>query len=712
MATLDDVLAEIKNTSKEETQKTEDVYNAVKGLDDSMNRFLKYLKDQNLDKLEAERERQRLANLQAQQQFRSTSSSDYGGMGLLTPFLNTAAAFLSPLGSFAAAVSGLGPNLRDLKNVGKIGKTGLRPITIPGASLVRTVEDWFTKTRNSILKRFGLTPTEIDKDGRIRAATPNRYGLKPYAKSIPDQIIAKFDDLKKTTLKNMGLVEGKDGVLRFAKTPVGMTIAAQSMSPEARMALGKAAQVDAKSARIGVGLWGHIAKLFNFTNAWTKTNEALLKSVQKAGEMTGLGGVGKILVKFLRPIAFIFSAIEGLREAERQLDELDETDPTKSDLSKYFEGGIGGFVSGFAGDFIGMFANLIKAIPVWMFKKAFPEAVDADGNIIKKDGAGIQNLLANMQGLDFVKLIKDAVMAPFKFIGDSLEYFLDSMSDDPKRNEQAKKWRENFLNFDDPNSGIRKLVDAIFTIPNALMDAAVTLMFGKDSEIGKKYTGNTFSEKVAILLKGIWDLIPKLPDVRKFIYDMLPPAAARFFFGEGDPGAIRDRLTSNVTQIESFQNQLKLNSEAYENIIGKEMEILKGLDPSKRFIKNQFGYETKLTQEAADRQKAYFEKQGLLDAQGKLLQGDALLRRAAELNRASELESNMQRRQGLINQIRRLESEIEELKKQQEANGGGAAVVGQVGNNSTTTVDQKNTFFNSTGGNPYQLDDRAFAVAP
>lgn len=149
--------------------------------------------------------------------------------------------------------------------------------------------------------------------------------------------------------------------------------------------------------------------------------ENLMRTVSEKWERLKGSGLGKffgLVGRILRPIAIIFSALDGFREAERQIQEV-ENDPNKAFLEKLVEG-TGGLVAGFFGTFVGGFFDLIKGGILFVLKKAFPGLVDENGEFKTEGFFG--RMLKNIDEFSFMKIITDSINGIFQVISDSITW--------------------------------------------------------------------------------------------------------------------------------------------------------------------------------------------------------------------------------------------------------------------------------------------------
>ena len=155
--------------------------------------------------------------------------------------------------------------------------------------------------------------------------------------------------------------------------------------------------------------------------------QALVESMKDKFKMfkDWVGRVLGIIGRILTPIAVIFSGIDGLKEATKQLEEV-EKDPEKDEVNATIET-IGGFIAGFTGSFIGGFVDAIKNGLLWVVGKIFPGLVDEKTGEFKED-TFIGRLLKSVREFSAAQLITDAINTVFEAISKAINWVRDMLN--------------------------------------------------------------------------------------------------------------------------------------------------------------------------------------------------------------------------------------------------------------------------------------------
>jgi hypothetical protein len=245
------------------------------------------------------------------------------------------------------------------------------------------------------------------------------------------------------------------------------------------------------------------------------------------------------IFKFLRPIAVIFSMFEGLRNATAELEDREGT------FNRLIGGGIGGFISGTLGSFFGEFANLLKAMPLWIIKQFIPaEWLNEDGTFRRGGDGGnwFTSLLAGIETVDFAAMIRELIQAPFDAIGGSLDFvrnlFGATGTTEEGQDQARAAWSTWWGNWTS-SRGIASNVGGIFNVlanfvfhPLNVIMNQLERAFTGDVAAGE---GESFTNKitryVTQLGEFIFNLLPSIDTIKASIASAIGPGRIVDFLG-------------------------------------------------------------------------------------------------------------------------------------------------------------------------------------
>jgi len=181
-----------------------------------------------------------------------------------------------------------------------------------------------------------------------------------------------------------------------------------------------------ESFKVALGKFGDkIAKFFapmtKFLSGGIKIpGGGIIETVSKSlGKVGGwIKGIFKFFGKVLYPLAVLFSAIDGTREAMKQYD-ASKDEGLVQNITKT----LGGFTAGFIGSFFGGFFDLIKNGVNWVLKKVFPGFVDDNGKW--KTDTKFGTIMGNIEEFSFAKFITDSINSVFGFVSDVFTWIED-----------------------------------------------------------------------------------------------------------------------------------------------------------------------------------------------------------------------------------------------------------------------------------------------
>lgn len=277
------------------------------------------------------------------------------------------------LGAFAGLLTSLAAAIAALE-----GLTTLKSIKDIGGSIVKGVGEGLKSLGKGLDKLFFGLPTKIAES--LRTA---------------------FDNLK---------LQFKLGSMEFKDTKLGNIINSVWNSFKTKLAsFGESFK----------NLFKPIGDFFKSGMGDVKSS-GILKSVGEGlGKVGGwLKGIFAFFGRVLYPLAVLFSAIDGTKEAMNQYDAAKD----ESLISKITKT-LGGFTGGFLGSFFGGFFDLIKNGFNWVLKKVFPGFVDDKGNWKKDSTFG--SIMGNIEEFSFAKFITDSINSVFGFIAEVFDWITD-----------------------------------------------------------------------------------------------------------------------------------------------------------------------------------------------------------------------------------------------------------------------------------------------
>lgn len=515
-ATLTDVIQQLRLNSKQNTDENSNISQISESMLKRIDRIMDFLLQGRLDDIERDREKKRKDT--PTPQIRPKKDDDDSGFGGLLRGMLSLGGLLAAIPATIAVLEGLGPSLKDLQKAfrrfGKLLRAPLIPIEkLLGKSfkgIDEAIRNRYAKLRTRILKAFGLDPN-------LQARDPKTGRFMPGKMPISQQIAQKFKTLRLNILKSFGI--GADGKMP-AMPKTQMSLPQKVIQGLAKFSKGVTPFLDDISKFIRP-VRNFIAGISAFV---TGTGAKFVDLTAKIVKGTGIPAILGKIVRFIRPIALIFSAFAGLSEAQKDMKKIEEEGG--GDIEKFIEGGIGGFTAGFLGDFFGGFLDIIKNAPLQLLKLVFPGMVGEDGKFKEDSAGGFGKILNNILDFSFEDKIKEMVKAPFRFLGEFIEnalnfFFPESRGITDEEKKAAQSYFDGFLDLTDPESGASKLLDAIFAPVNFFIDMLGGPLLG-DSDIMKQ---ETFTGKIRAAVDAIGkflsDLIPTAEQIQTFVIETL-----------------------------------------------------------------------------------------------------------------------------------------------------------------------------------------------
>jgi hypothetical protein len=493
--TLKDVAKQLKTGTTATLDTLDDQTVVLKSINDRFNVFFDILEKERKERLEDKREDQQ-DRQKAEREDRSS-----GGMGeqidsilnwlrgsllgaALVQLATTIAAVAAAFSSLLLAANGLGPTFKDL--------------------------DKFIKT--------------ITRPQRAVTAWAGRVTRGPRA-TLAGEIMERYNKFRTEILRRIGIgVDGKPVVGRgaggrYEAKPIGKALINLNTNFNKFM---KFIQPALKPFQeIGRYLSGSGSRVFTFLGDFAKNKY-----------VTGF-------FRFLRPLAAILSIFDGFSNAAEEMEDREGF------FNKYLGGGLGGFVSGSLGSFFGEFFNLIKDLPLFAIKYFFPDMVDEEGNFKRDTFVG--NILANIQKMDFNKLITDLIQAPFDALGRFVDHTVGFFSGDAEDKAKARKYFDELFSL----RGLTGLFDLVFSPINAIIGLVMDL-FKKEGD--KSNTETTLSEKISQLFSYLTELIPSGEDIQRMIRSLPGGAALLDMLGFTESQA--DAVNRTEEQVAKLQQRL------------------------------------------------------------------------------------------------------------------------------------------------------------
>jgi hypothetical protein len=537
-ATLNDVIGRLRTDNAKQLEEQRDTTNAIQSLSAGLNALLVQLELQALRDKEAEAERKREAT--AAKSKATTSSGGSDGPGFLAGLmpggiLGGIARSIGSIAAFSAglvlATEGLGPSLRDFR--------------------------LFTRT----ITRIFTFPARFTADlGRA-------FGGGSLSNYIRNQVTRLDDFFSRRYTFN----EATGRYQRLASRFGGGTgfVPAREVSRYQRMLI----SVN--------GIFTRISRMFNairipqeLITRLSRTQGVLMNALGMgargaAGTVGGImnSGVVRGIFRFLRPIAVIFSAFDGIQNA------ADEMEGREDEFDRIFAGMGGGFVSGFLGSFIGEFANFIKDIPLLVIKQFIPaEYLNEDGTFKRSEDGGswVSNALAMVEDFDFNRLIRELVQAPFDALGGAFAFLRNlwgaegtTEAGQAQARAQWDTWWNNWKSLNGIASNVggifEVLSNIVFSPINAIL-AEIERAFTGDEEVVPE--GETFTQKISryagMLGEFLMDLLPSMDEIKESIARFIGPGNLADWLGLSDylPMTTEDAERRLNTQFETIQNSI------------------------------------------------------------------------------------------------------------------------------------------------------------
>ena len=566
-ATLNDVITRLRTDNEKQLREQQDTTVAVEELSGTIRALLEQMEAQRLRDKESDFEaRRRVTAPSATGAAVSTSNSE-SVFNILGPgsILGTLAGVAANLGgaavALAAATEGFGPSLKTLgrftTGLAKLQKALIRIPVYPfekllGVSLFDDITKNFSKMEKVLKGRYTFNTStmrwrnlltgkfapfdEVERAAKEANSLLSRIsnifksiripGLKVFddivlkIKSIkvPDSILKAFDDI----ILKIQSIKVPDSILKaFDDFKNNSFIKFLGDSAKSFTGLFTKVSNSLKTITIPESViksWDNTTKLFTAEGAIGKAFSAL-------GNNRWVTGI----VKFLRPLAVILSAFDGLRTASAEMEERE------SFFSKYIGGGAGGFIGGFIGSFIGEMANLIKDIPLWLISWVVPDdwiTTNPDGTWKFNESKNIvTKLLSGIQNLDFNEMLKKLVMIPFNAIGNVLDtigqYFGLSGTEEQQASTQKMfdEWWNNWFSLKGAGENtlgiLGWIVNTVMSPINSVLDSVMEA-FGVGAEGGE----TTFLQKISDFVSWIYGLIPSVDDIKRNLASSVNPNVA------------------------------------------------------------------------------------------------------------------------------------------------------------------------------------------
>lgn len=535
-ATLNDVITRLRTDNEKQLREQQGTTVAVEELSGTIRALLEQMEAQRLRDKESEFEARRRAVSPASSPTLPTTSVSENVFNILGPgsIIGTLAGVAANLGgaavALAAATEGFGPSLKTLgrftSSLMKLQKALIRIPVYPfekllGVSLFDDITKNLSKMESVLKGRYTFDPRtmrwknvltnkfapfdEVERAAKEANSLLGRISNIFKSIKVPDSIVKTFDDFKNNSFikflddsaKSFGSLFNRiSSSISSIKIPESVTRS-----------------------------WDNVTKLFTAEGAIGKAFMILKDNRWVNG-----------IFKFLRPIAVILSAFDGLRTASAEMEERE------SFFSKYIGGGAGGFIGGFIGSFIGELGNLIKDIPLWLISWVVPSdwvTTNPDGTWKFNESQNIfTKLLSGIQNLDFNQLLKDLVMIPFDTLGNALDYIGQyfGLSGTEEQQTATQKmfdeWWNNWFSLKGAgeNAGgiVKWLVNTAMAPINSILNSVLEA-FGVSTE-GEE---TTFLEKISNFVSWIYGLVPSVDDIKRSLASKLDPDVA-WFLGLSD----------------------------------------------------------------------------------------------------------------------------------------------------------------------------------
>lgn len=478
-ATLNDVIVRLRTDNEKQLREQRDTTVAVEELSGTIRALLEQMEAQRLRDKESEFEARRRVTAPAAAGAAASPSSSGSILDLIGPgsMLGTLAGIAGNLGAatiaLAAATEGFGPSF---KTLGRF-TTSLMKLQ---KALIRIPVYPFEKLLGANL--FDDVTKNLSKMEKV---LKGRYAFDPRSmrwKNLLTNKFASFDEVNRAAKEANGFLTRISSLFKSITIPESIT------------------------------------KIFTADGAVGKAFEILKNNKWITG-----------ILKFLKPLAVILSAFDGLRTASAEMEERE------SFFSKYIGGGAGGFIGGFIGSFIGEMVNLIKDIPLWLISWVVPDdwiTTNPDGTWKFNETKNIvTKLLSGIQNLDFNEMLKNLVMIPFNAIGNVLDtigqYFGLSGTEEQQASTQKMfdDWWNNWFSLKGAGENtlgiLGWLVNTVMSPINSVLDSVMEA-FGVGAEGGE----TTFLQKISNFVSWIYGLIPSVDEIKRNLASTLNPNIA------------------------------------------------------------------------------------------------------------------------------------------------------------------------------------------
>ena len=504
-ATLNDVIARLRSDNERQLREQGDTTKAVENLSGTLRGFLEYLELQALRQKEADSEKERRKSASIAR----SEERDLGfGSGMFGDAISYVIRFVGGVASFATglvlATEGLGPSLANFRFfVRSIANTFFMPLRILASNLNKEFR---------IGRGIGNIGTYLSN--QIKAIDnffARRYSFNAAAGQF--QRLARFG--------NTRFVSARD-VSFYQKTLISLN-----------------------------NLFGRIGNFFKALRvppAILNTFTGVTKTISNAlgggarGAVSGFANSRLVrgIFRFLQPIAFIFSLFDGVENAAAEMEDREGT------FDRLIGGGIGGFVSGTLGSFFGEFANLIKDMPLWLIKQIVPaDWLNEDGTFKRGEEGGnwFTSLLATVEDVDFARMIRELIQAPFDAVGRAIDHVRNlTGAKDTTEEGQAKAreawntWWGNWTSVRGIASNVggifRVLANIVFHPINAILSEIERAFTGDENIVPE---GETFTQKITRYVTQLGEfligLIPSMDEIKASIARALGPGRIVDFLG-------------------------------------------------------------------------------------------------------------------------------------------------------------------------------------
>lgn len=504
MATLSDVIDQLKETNKSQEENTQ----SIAELSKDFKSWFKYVKRGQLQAEESRREASKAKGGFLSEQFKAgqEAGSGFGLGGLLT----NPATYLAPILGAAAAVTGAFGAFEG----------GLRGWEGSMLTKLRTGLDGLAR---SVLIGFGIDPLT----GELDAAGRRRLNGRFYAgetKPTSTMVIEGLGKLKTQILTLFGIAE--DG----STTGLARVRQLLGLSDETTL-LGR---ITSSVSRIfsplisfvgGVTSWvaGSGAKLLGFLDEVFGISKA-------TGSLMGGGAtLFRALGKILFPLGFLLSVYDGVKAYQ------------ESDADGVFAR-LGAGLGGFLGSFFGAPFDLLKSAIGWIIEKSFGLTRDADGNIAP--GQGVPGwIVTKLESFSIQETISSIVSGIFSVVQGAVDWVKTLFTDPATAFSQL--WTGTVAALGWGLEGAVKLTDILYWPMNTFIDW-IGRKFGWVEEDAPKFNIVQFiADWGERLFRWVGSL---LPDVSGIVEDLkarvmaIAPEWLKDWLADYDAGTLGGRL--------------------------------------------------------------------------------------------------------------------------------------------------------------------------